>query len=153
MDRLAREVRQSVSADNGLTTPVNRVAPSELVLHVDPDRDPTELDPRPHRVRYRVVGGELVRERALPIGTAPPYSYGAYGAREVLVEGIENGAAPMFAGFTIQGAALPATVNPPATRDVAQVRIRLFVASRNGQDTSNPTEFTTDAALRNVIDL
>ncbi len=152
LDRLAREIRQAVSPDDGLTPPVLALSPTSLELYVDPARATGATSPRPHRVRYRVSGSRLVRERALPVGAAPPYSYGAYGAAEVLVEGLAGGAAPLFRATTPEGVARSASVSGPQARDIAQVSVRLMVAQRTG---SAPTtlELHTDVALRNAIRL
>lgn len=153
LDRFSRDVRQAVSADAGLTVPIESLGPAQIVMYVDSTRDASAYDPRPFRVRYRVDGDRLLREQATPIGATAPYTYGAYGPEEVLLEGLVNGAVPVFTAVTTQGVAMPATVNPPFSRDIAQVGIRIRVAGANGNDLSQPTELTTDVALRNVITL
>ncbi len=149
LDRLSRELRQAVSADGGITPPVQSLAPLVLVFHVDNNRSAASVTPRPQRVRYQVVAGDLTREVADPVGTAPPYTYGAYRAPEVIVRGIANTAAtPMFTATTAEGAAMAATITAPTTASLATVTVRLLVNHRTGRSTST-LELTTDVSPRN----
>lgn len=153
MDLMARDIRQSISANAGLTAPVDTITPTQLVIYVDMSRDPAAKDPRPYRIRYRLDGTRLLRETAAPIGAAPPYTYPAYGPEDVLVQGVANGAAPVFTAVTREGVPMSSNVIPPASRDVAQIGLRILVANANGNDRNRPTELTTDVALRNAISL
>ena len=153
LDRVGRDIRQAVSADAGLTTPVESLQPNELVIYVDSRRDASQVEPRPYRVRYRLLGGSLVREQAAPVGAAPPFTYGAYAPEEVLVGNVVNGGAPVFTALTEQGISMGASVYPPFSRDIAQVSVRLRIDNANGNDRSQPTELATDVALRNAVTL
>jgi Tfp pilus assembly protein PilW len=148
MDRLTRELRQAVSPDAGLTPPITTISPTQIVFHVDNDRTASTATPRPQRVRYRITGGQLIRESAAPIGTAPPYTYGAYVQPDVLVSNVQNGAVPLVTGFRPNGTALPASAAPPVTSEAAEVTIRLIVGYRTGSANST-LELTTDVAPRN----
>jgi prepilin-type N-terminal cleavage/methylation domain-containing protein len=150
LDRLAREARQAVSPDDGLTPPILAMAAGSLEMYVDPARGAGATTPRPHKVRYRVSGSRLVREYATPVGATPPFSYGAYGPGEVLIEGLTNGAAPVFRAVTAEGVQMAATVTGPQARDIAQISIRLLVAQRTG-NAATTLELQTDVALRNAI--
>lgn len=152
IDRLSGEIRQAVSPDDGLTPPLISVTPTSIEMYVDPSRSTTALKPIPHKVRYSLASGQLVRERAIPANTTPPFIYGAYGAREVLVEKVQNGTVPMFASVSEGGTALAATLaaGSPALRDVAQVSLRLIIGQSSGAKATT-MEFNTDVALRNPI--
>lgn len=153
LDRVTRDVRQAVSADAGLTTPIESLRSNELILYVDSRRDASQVEPRPYRVRYRLLGTSLVREQSAPIGASPPFTYAAYAPEEVLVQDVANGGLPIFTALTEQGVAMGTSVYPPFSRDIAQVSVRLRIANTNGNDQTQPTELRTDVALRNVITL
>lgn len=150
MARLARDLRQASKPDS--TNPgIEQITPTSLVLYVDNTlvdaSAPYTL--RPWKVRYRVDGTSLVREVVKPIGTSPPFTYGPYTGAEVMVNGIANTtAAPLFAAFAEDGAALPATVVAPDNARISRVRLRLLTTYTNG-NTSSTAEFTTDVAPRN----
>jgi prepilin-type N-terminal cleavage/methylation domain-containing protein len=150
MDRLVREARQAVSPDDGLTAPVLAVTTTSLEMFVDPARATGATTPRPQKVRYRVAGSQLVRERAMPVGAVPPFAYGAYGAQEVLVDGLANGAVPVFRAATPEGVAMSTSVSGPQARDIAQISVRLIVAQKTG-NAATTLELHTDVALRNAI--
>jgi prepilin-type N-terminal cleavage/methylation domain-containing protein len=149
LDRLSRELRQAVSADGGITPPVQSISPTAIVFHVDNNRNPSTLTPRPQRVRYQITGGNLVREFADPVGTAPPYTYGAYRSPEVVVRDVANTTAnPMFAGIDSDGRAMAASITAPTTVSLATVTVRFLVNHRTGRATSI-LELTTDVSPRN----
>ena len=154
VDRLSSEIRQSVSPDDGLTPPLISVSPTSIEMYVDTSRSTTALRPVPDKVRYRVVSGQLIRDRAVPTTTVAPFSYGPYGAPEVLVDGVQNGAVPLTAPVTEDGLALPATLSAGDTRlrDVAQTSVRLIIGQRTGAKATT-MELNTDVALRNAIRL
>ena len=154
IDRLSSEIRQSVSPDDGLTPPIISLSPTSIEFYLDPSRSTTSLRPVPQKVRYRIVSGQLIRDRAVSPQTTPPYSYGAYGATEVLVDGVTNGAVPLVAPVTEDGIALSATINAGDTRlrDVAQTSLRLLISQRTGAKATT-MELNTDVALRNAIRL
>jgi prepilin-type N-terminal cleavage/methylation domain-containing protein len=152
IDRIVRDARQAISPDDGLTAPIVALGPSSLELYVDARRSPASTSPRPHKVRYAVVADQLVRESAAPVGAAPPYTYGPYAGREVLLERLRNGATPVFRAVTAEGVSLPATVSGPQARDIALVSIRLLIAQKTG-NAATTLELTTDAHLRNAIRL
>jgi prepilin-type N-terminal cleavage/methylation domain-containing protein len=154
IDRLAGEIRQAVSPDDGLTPPIIAVSPTAVEMYVDPSRALTAVRPVPHKVRYSIVAGQLVRDRAVPANTTAPFIYGAYGVREVLVDKVRNGAVPLFAPVTDGGMALPATLaaGSPALRDVSQLTVRLIIGQQTGAKTTT-MEMNTDVALRNAIRL
>jgi prepilin-type N-terminal cleavage/methylation domain-containing protein len=154
IDRMSSEIRQAVSPDDGLTPPVIAVTPTSIEVYVDPSRSTTALRPVPQKVRYRIVSGQLIRDRAISPQTTPPFSFGAYGAAEVLVDGVVNGTVPLAAAVTEGGVALPASLNAgdARVRDVAQMALRLLVAQKTG-NTATMMELNTDVALRNAIRL
>jgi prepilin-type N-terminal cleavage/methylation domain-containing protein len=154
IDRLSGEIRQAVSPDDGLTPPIISVSPTAVEMYVDPSRALTAVRPVPHKVRYSLVSGQLVRDRAVPSNTTAPFIYGAYGAREVLVERVQNGAVPLFAPVTEDGVALSATLaaGSPTLRDVAQLTVRLVIGQQTGAKATT-MELNTDVALRNSIRL
>ena len=152
LERFSRDVRQAISPDDGLTPPVASVSAAAVEVYVDGRRDLGSTSPRPQRVRYALAGAQLIRERSLPAGAAPPFTYGPYGAREVLVDGVTNGAVPVFRAMTREGVALPASVSGPQARDVASVSIRLRVAQKTGVARTT-LELATDVALRNAVRL
>ncbi|MGE0025567.1 MAG: type II secretion system protein J [Thermoleophilia bacterium] len=154
IDRMSSEIRQAVSPDDGLTPPLISISPTSVEFYFDPSRSSTALRPIPQKVRYRIVSGQLIRDRAVAPQTSPPYSYGAYGATEVLVDGVQNGAVPLLAPVTEDGLALPGTLNAGDTRlrDVAQTSLRLLIAQKTGAKATT-MELNTDVALRNAIRL
>jgi prepilin-type N-terminal cleavage/methylation domain-containing protein len=154
IDRMAAEVRQAVSPDDGLTPPIISVSTTSIEMYVDPSRALTALRPVPHKVRYAIVSGRLIRERATPTNTVAPFSYGAYGPDEVLVDGVQNGSIPLFTAVSEDGLALPATLaaGAPQLRDVSQLSVRLVIGQRTGAKATT-MELNTDVALRNAIHL
>jgi hypothetical protein len=149
IDRFAREVRQAVSPDDGLTAPVISLSPTVVELYIDPSRVATATMPRPEKVRYSVVANQLIRESATPVGATAPFSYGAYAKREVMVEKLQNGAIAAFRAITRQGVGLPATPAATQMRDIAQISVRLIVSQRTG-NAATTLELNTDVALRNA---
>ena len=154
IDRMSSEIRQAVSPDDGLTPPIISLSPTSIEIYLDPSRSTTALRPVPQKVRYRIVSGQLIRDRAISPQTVAPFSYGAYGATEVLVDNVQNGAVPLFSPFTEDGVALPATINAGDSRlrDVAQTSLRLIIGQKTGGKATT-MELNTDVALRNSIRL
>lgn len=154
VDLMSSEIRQAVSPDDGLTPPVIAITPTSIELYVDPSRSATTLRPIPQKVRYRIMDGRLLRDRAVPTNTAPPFLYGGYGASEVLLERVQNGAVPLAAGVTEDGLALPPTLaaGDPRLRDVAGASVRLIIGQTTGAKATT-MELNTDVALRNAIRL
>jgi len=152
IDRLAREARQAISPDDGASPPVIALSPTTLELYIDRSRSAASLVPRPEKVRYAIVANQLIRESARPIGSSPPFAYGAYGRREVLVEKLVNGATPAFRAVTEEGSVLPATPVSTQLRDIAQISIRLRVGQKSGT-AATTLELNTDVALRNAVRL
>ena len=154
IDRMSSEIRQAVSPDDGLTPPVISLSPTSIEIYLDPSRSTTALRPVPQKVRYRIVSGQLIRDRAVSPQTTAPFSYGAYGAAEVLVDNVKNGTVPLFAPFTEDGVALPATINAGDSRlrDMAQASLRLIIGQKTGGNATT-MELNTDVALRNSIRL
>ena len=150
--RFTRDVRQSISQDDGLTPPVESVSATSIVLYVDPNRDPNQPDPRPEKVRYRIDGTDFVREAVAPVGATAPFSYGPFGRREVLVQDVTNGSTPAFAATTRFGSVLSLPVSSPATRFLELVSIHLVLGVRSG-NSQRTTEVSTDATLRNAVNL
>jgi hypothetical protein len=150
IDRFVREARQAVSPDDGLTAPIIAVTPTSVEMYVDTARTASATSPRPQKVRYSVVGGQLVRERSTPIGSTPPFAYGGYGGREVLIENVRNGSTPLFRAVTEQGVLMASSVTGPSARDIAQISVRLLIGQRTG-NTATTLELTTDVALRNAV--
>jgi type II secretory pathway pseudopilin PulG len=152
LDRLVRETRQAISPDDGLTPPVISLTATTLEMYVDPSRSATSLTPRPEKVRYSIVGNQLIRESSSPVGASPPYAYGPYARREVLIPALANGAVAAFRATTNEGYLLPATPAPTQLRDIAQISVRLMVAQKTG-NAATTLELTTDVALRNAVRL
>jgi type II secretory pathway pseudopilin PulG len=150
LDRVARDVRQAISPDEGTAAPVLAVTPTSIEMYVDSRRAVATTTPVPQKVRYRLSGTQLVRDRAIALTTVPTITYGAYGGTEVMVADVRTGATPIFTTTTFEGIALPTTVGGPTARDIAQVSVRLIIGQRTGN--SNTTlELRTDVALRNAI--
>lgn len=150
IDRISRDARQAISPDQGATAPVISLTPTSLEMYVDSTRTTTVTVPRPQKVRYSIVSNQLIRETADPVGAAFPFTYGAYGASEVLVDKIANGAAAAFTATTADGTLLPATPTATQLRDAAQISIRLLVSQKTGNAAST-LELNTDVGLRNAI--
>jgi prepilin-type N-terminal cleavage/methylation domain-containing protein len=147
IDRMTREIRQAISPDGGVTPPITRLWPTELVMYVDNSRATSSVVPRAARVRYLLVGGDLIRESAAQI-PGPPIAYGSYIGREVIVAGAGNGSIPLFTGVEAGGSTLAAPLNSPQTRAIQQVTIRLLSRYKTGNSPKD-LEFTTDVTLRN----
>lgn len=149
LNQIERDLRQSVSPDDGLTSPVLALSPTNLEIYVDPQRSPSVTTPRPQKVRYAIVSNQLIRESADPVGVTAPFSYGSYVRREILIDQVQNGAVAAFAAITNQGAALPSTPASTQLRDIAQVTVRLIASQRTG-NTATTLELRSDVALRNA---
>ena len=149
---MSRDIRQAISPDGGVTTPVISLSPTSLQLYVDPSRSTSATVPRPQMVRYTITAGQLVREVANPVGAAAPFTYGSFAQSEVVVENVANGATALFSAVTEEGAALPASPTASQLRDVAQISLRLLVGQKTGNKAST-LELDTDVALRNALSL
>ncbi len=147
--RFTRDVRQAISQDAGVTPPVSGVSATELVLYVDPRREPGQLEPRPQRIRYRIDGTDLVREASAPVGATAPFGYGPFAGREVLVENVANGSVPAFGATSRFGGVVSLPASGPSTRFVELVSIHLVIDIRSGNAWTT-TEVMTDATLRNA---
>ena len=152
LDRMTGDIRQAISPDGGVTTPVISMSPTAIQLYVDPSTSTAATTPRPQKVRYSIVSNQLVREAADPVGATAPYSYGSYAQSEVIVHNVANGAAALFSAVTEDGTALPATPTASQLRDVAQISLRLLVGQKTGNSAST-LELDTDVALRNALTL
>jgi prepilin-type N-terminal cleavage/methylation domain-containing protein len=150
IDRLSRDIRQAISPDDGTTSPVIALGPATLEIYVDSTRTASVRVPRPQKVRYSVVANQLIRQTVDPVGAAAPFTYGAYGVSDVLVENLGNGANALFSAIEDDGTALPATPSASDVRDIAQISIRLLVSQKTGNSPST-LELTTDVALRNAL--
>lgn len=152
IDRMAADIRQAISPDGGLNPPVISVSPTALQIYVDGNRSASATTPRPQKVKYELLNGQLVRTTADPTNATPPWVYGAWNPPEVLVANVVNGSAAMFSSVTEKGAALPATPLSTQMRDVAQISIRLLIGQTTGANATT-LELTTDVALRNATHL
>lgn len=150
IDRLSGDIRQAVSPNGGITAPMISISPTAIEMYVDPSRSTAATIPRPQKVRYSIVSNQLVRESADPVGASAPFTYGAYGSSEVLVEQLANGATALFTSAMADGTALPATPSAAQLLDVAQISIRLMVSQKTGNKATT-LELNTDVALRNPI--
>lgn len=150
IDRFAREARQAISPDDGMTAPLVSLCPAALEMFVDPSRATASTTPRPHKVRYAVVANQLIRESAAPVGVTAPFSYGAYRGREVLVESLANGTVAAFTASTYGGDAMAPCPGANELRDVAQISVALVVGHKIGNSNST-LELKTDVALRNAV--
>ena len=158
IERFTRDARQAISADGGLNGPVQSLSTTSVVMYVDNRRDPSAGQPRPQRVRYMLSGTQLVRQVANPVGSQPPYSYGAYGPPVVLAEPVVNGSSAVFGAVDAAGRPLampgqfvtggPSGVAKP--NDIAGITIRLLVGQRTGARPTT-TELRTDVTLRNAL--
>lgn len=150
---LTRDLRQAVGQEEGISSPVVLISPSEVRLYVDLDLAMAATDATPSLVRYAIEGTQLVRESAPPIGTASPYTYGspiAWGEREVLLDGVDNGSVPLFSPLAKDGAELDATIDTESElREIAAIGLRLVVEHRLGYSDSL-SEVRTDVTLRNA---
>lgn len=147
VDRLGRELRQAVSPDGGTTPQIASLSPSSIVFYADFNRTPGNPVPRPKRVRYQIIGTDLVRDSAAPVGATPPYTYGAYTDAETVVRGVSSATA-LFQASNSDGNPLATTLNAPATFDIARVTVDLVIGYREGDGTST-LEITTDVSPRN----
>jgi type II secretory pathway component PulJ len=148
MEKFTRDVRQAVSPDDGINGGIMALDASKVVMHVDPNRDPSATFPKPLRVTYALNAGRLERSVQLPIGATPPYSYGPSSPAEILIPSVQNGATPIFQAFTEQNVNLGSPVT--RTRDIKTVRITLIAGQKTG-NTPTTTELTTDVTLRNTL--
>jgi prepilin-type N-terminal cleavage/methylation domain-containing protein len=148
LDRVTDDLRQSVAPDS-TSAPLISLSPTAVEMYVDPSRAANASAPKPRKVRYAIVGNQLIREYAAPIGATPPYSYGAYGADEVLVSGMNQGTTPVFTAYSAQRAAFPGTPTAAQLLATAQVNVHLLIGQKTG---NNPTtlELNADVVLRNA---
>jgi prepilin-type N-terminal cleavage/methylation domain-containing protein len=148
IDRLTGDLRQSVAPDSTSATLIS-LSPTAVEMYVDPSRTPSASAPKPQKVRYAIVGNQLIREYAAPIGSTPPYSYGAYGADEVLVDGMTQGTTPAFTAYSAQRVAFPGTPTAAQLLATSQVNVDLLIGQKTG-NTPTTLELTADVVLRNA---
>lgn len=147
MDRITREFRQAYEiVDN--QGAFEDARPRECVFYTDVNRDGI-----PEKIWYRVQGGKLYRSQASATTTLPPYTFGAFGAEEVLVESLDGN----FTGnvFTYyDGEDPPAEVPSGQAERVSAVKLRLV----NGATVNKKTAFVDLStwvkirAVHNTID-
>jgi prepilin-type N-terminal cleavage/methylation domain-containing protein len=148
LDRLTGDLRQSVAPDSTSATLIS-LSPTAVEMYVDPSRAATASAPKPQKVRYAIVGDQLIREYAAPIGSTPPYSYGAYGADEVLIDGMTQGITPAFTAYSAQRVAFPGTPTAAQLLATSQVNVDLLIGQKTG-NTPTTLELTADVVLRNA---
>jgi prepilin-type N-terminal cleavage/methylation domain-containing protein len=148
LDRVTQDLRQSVAPDS-TQAPLISLSPTAVEMYVDPSRTVTAGAPKPQKVRYAIVGNQLIREYAAPVGATPPYSYGAYGADEVLVSGMTQGTTPVFTAYSAQRAAFPATPTAAQLLATSQVNVHLLIGQKTG-NTPTTLELNADVDLRNA---
>lgn len=146
---LASDLRQSIGLEPGESPPLASVNPTSVELYLDDRRDPAALEATHRKVRYALVGGQLVRESAVASGA--PGSFGPYSGREVLVDRAVNGTAPLFTPRSVGGTALAGTLTTTAQLTaVVVIDVRLLVGYRRSQ-LDGSTEVRTSIALRNAV--
>lgn len=154
LNRMARDIRQTVSPDRGVTAPIVALTPTSLTMYVDPSRVAGSTTLRPQMVRYALVSDQLVREAVDPVGTAWPFTYGSFTAApdEVIVQAVPPGTTTLFTAYTQDGVLLPSSLTTLQIRSIAQISIRLRAAQKTGNSTTT-LEISTDVALRNALPL
>jgi prepilin-type N-terminal cleavage/methylation domain-containing protein len=147
--RFTREARQAVSPGGGLSA-IESLTPTEIVLYVDNSRDATAVVPKPTKVRYRLNGGNLIRESAPPQGAAAPFTYGGYVTSEIVAKGILNTPAtqPIFKAVDLAGTPLPSSVTGANAATIGTITYRLILKQKT-QKADSSTEITTDVTPRN----
>lgn len=148
MEVFSRDARQAISPDDGINGGIMSLTATKIVMHVDPNRDPGSTFPRPLRVTYELVGNRLERVTQQPIGSTPPFTYSGLSSPDVLLEPVQNGAKPIFQGFTEQNVNMGSPVSQP--RDIKTIRITLVAGQKTGAAPTT-TELTTDVTLRNTL--
>jgi len=146
---LERDIRQAISPDDSLTVPVIALSPTSLEIYVDPQRSATVTQPRPQKVHYAIIANQFIRETSDPVNVTPPFSYGPYVHREVLIDTVQNGAIPAFSAVTNNGDPLAATVGVNQLRDIAQISVRILASQKTGNSATS-LELRTDVFLRNA---
>ena len=153
IDQMSRDIRQAVGFPARVGLPLELVHTSELVLHVDDRRaaDHT-IQPVPSRVRYALVGDDLIREEAAPVVSGTTVTYGPYLGRRALVDRVATGtgAPALFQGVLANGTAVSGAVPAAQLKDVTRIRIRLLSAHDVGPTSVND-EVRVDVTLRNAI--
>lgn len=150
---MANDVRQASSPNPGVSRGIESYSPTGFVVYVDNVRavDPAgAISPRPQRVRYAIAGGNLTREVAKPVGSAPPFTYGAYGPAVVMATGVETGVAPLFKALDRARTVLPATASGAGVGSIGLVTLTVRLKYRNG-NTTPTAEYSTDVAPRNPL--
>jgi hypothetical protein len=147
LQRLARSLRETRQADNG-AYPLEIIEPKRLVFYANVDDQPDV-----ERVRYELIGTNLVRGITKPTGT--PYVYNPAQEQVVTVAAtIRNGTTPVFNyysdGYPVDQTPLTstaitrvtyiqftlvidvdATVDPPAAVIISQVQLRNLKTNLN----------------------
>ncbi|MEZ5081286.1 MAG: prepilin-type N-terminal cleavage/methylation domain-containing protein [Thermoleophilia bacterium] len=147
---MSRELRQAIMPDpTGTMPPVESLTPTSITFHIDTRRTPGNLGGvLPRKVRYRLVGTDLVRDIAQPIGSSPPFSFTGYAGATVIAANVTNGASAIFSGFSDSGATLASSLNSTQTDALALIHIDLRLAYKTG-NSDKVFQVTTDVAPRN----
>ena len=146
--RFTREARQAVSPGGGVPA-ILSLANDDIVMFVDNARDVTATVPRPSKVRYHLVGGNLVRESAPAIGGSAPFTYGAYATTDTVARGLLNtGAQPIFKAVDRAGASLGNPITGARAGSIGTITLRLILKQKT-QNANTTTEITTDVTPRN----
>lgn len=129
---------------------IERLGPTEIVLYVDNTRDVVAVVPRPAKVRYRLLGGELLRDSAPPVGATAPFTYGAYVTSEVVAKGVVNipSTQPIFKAVDLGGSPMPSSVSGASAANIGTITYHLVLKQKT-QNANTTMEITTDVTPRN----
>ena len=146
--RFTREARQAVSPNPGKSA-IESLDGDAIVMYVDNRRDVTATTPRPDKVRYHVVAGDLIRDAVPATGVTGSLAYGAYTTSDVVAHGILNTSSqPVFTAVTTAGTNLSRPITGADAASIATITLRLILKQKT-QNANTTTEITTDVTPRN----
>ena len=148
--RFTQDVRQAITPDDGQSAPILSLDSTSVVLYseVDNRAGGVTTAPRPKKVEYKLVGTQLIRSSAEPIGVSPTLSWGSYSVINPVAENVLNGSNAAFTAYDFKGLQIPLPITNP--KRIATIRIRLLIGQKVGASNTT-TETATDVTLRNFI--
>ncbi len=148
--RFTQDVRQAITPDRGQAAPIQALDSTSVTLYSEVYNRNAGVtgDPRPLKVEYRLIGTQLIRSSAEPVGTYPTLSWGSYTVVDPLSENVQNGSTAVFTAYDFRGLQLSLPITN--TKRVATIRIRLKLGQKTGASTTT-TEIATNVTLRNFL--
>lgn len=140
--RLARTIREARVADTG-AYPLAEAQPQRIVFFANVDGDVLT-----ERVRYELVGTDLMRGIIKPTGDPLTYNTGQE-QTSIVAKSIRNVAIPLFTYYSGDYPALQTPLTPTDVTEVKYIQVHLLVDVNPNQDPP-PVDVVSQVQMRNL---